>query len=212
MHSIEEISNEDIDRALRSYGFRSTVDFCARVRRYVDLLLRWNRRVSLTTITDTSEILRFHFGESLFAIQVAEIAGGRLADVGSGAGFPGLPLAMAIPELEGVLLESNGKKAAFLAEARRELRIENVTIHHGRTESLASSEKFDIIAGRAFGDYERLLSWSREHLDTAGRVVLWLGAAQAEEVQAISRWKWGERVQIPGTKGRFVLVGSPTSR
>ena len=96
-------------------------ELCERIRTYISLLLRWNQSISLTTVTNSDEILRFHFGESLFAASAFSLENGRLADVGSGAGFPGLPLAMLLPDLNVTLIESNAKKFTFLSEVVREL-------------------------------------------------------------------------------------------
>ena len=142
----------------------------AGIQSYIGLLLQWNRSISLTTVTDPEDVVRFHFGESLFAASCVPITDGRLADVGSGAGFPGLPLKMLIPSLDLTLIESNAKKAAFLAEAVRRLGLDGVHIFRGRMEEfqdgldLISSTSFDVITARAFGQFDSLLAWSRIHL------------------------------------------------
>ena len=87
------ISDGQIEAALRPYGIAASSELASMIPTYISLLLKWNRTISLTTVTDVDEILRFHFGESLFALTQLSIENGRLADVGSGAGFPGIPLA-----------------------------------------------------------------------------------------------------------------------
>ena len=93
-------TNTQISDILRPYGVRTATDLTARIKAYIELLLKWNKSVSLTTVTKGDEILRFHFGESLLALPMLPVEKSRLADVGTGAGFPGLPLAMAKPALE----------------------------------------------------------------------------------------------------------------
>src|SRR5579862_4995269 len=115
-----------IEKTLAEYGVSVTSAIRSSVRAYISLLLRWNERISLTTITDPVEILRFHFGESMFAASAVPIRNGRLADVGSGGGFPGLPLKIMVPSLDLVLIESNAKKASFLSECIRELNLVGV--------------------------------------------------------------------------------------
>lgn len=202
------VSSQIVKRELMTYGFSASDEFAGRIREYTDLLLRWNRRISLTTVANPSEILRFHFGESLFAISAAGIREGRLADFGSGAGFPGVPLAMAFPGGATLLIEANRRKAAFLSELRRVIGLENVSVHAGRAETVESSEKFDFITARAVGGYDGLLSWARDRLASGGAILLWLGRKEVAEVQRMSAWNWKEPVQIPGSRERFILKGS----
>ncbi len=112
------LSNSLIESTLRPYGVAIESEVADKIRAYVALLLKWNKAISLTTVTDPVEILKFHFGESIFAAAVANLVRSRLADVGSGAGFPGSPLAIVVPSLDVTLIESNAKKCAFLSEVR----------------------------------------------------------------------------------------------
>jgi 16S rRNA (guanine527-N7)-methyltransferase len=203
------VSNDLVKRDLARYGFAASDEFVERARDYIELLLLWNRRISLTAVTSPAEILRFHFGESLFAISAAEIRKGRLADFGSGAGFPGAPLAMTMPALATVLIEANARKCAFLSELKRVIRLNNVSIQAGRAEAVGLIEKFDFVTARAVGAYSNLLGWARQRLTTGGAVVLWLGAKDAAEVRRTGGWGWGEPVQIPGSRERFILKGWP---
>lgn len=197
----------DVQRILRTYRYTAAIEYGERVCAYIDLLLRWNRKVALTTITDPQEAVRFHFGESLFGMETAGMQNGRLADVGSGAGFPGAPIAMARPELNTMLIESNGKKAAFLEELKRELRLGNVEVHHGRAEDVACQGEFDFVAARALGAYEKWLEWAAKRLKVGGHVVLWVNSEGHECVARLSGWKWAQRERIPNTKGRFIAIG-----
>lgn len=205
------LSVDEIQRTLSTYGFSANPAYCEQVTIYVELLLHWNRKVSLTAVTEPREILKFHFGESLLGIEAAAIENGRLADLGSGAGFPGIPIAMAKPGLEAMLIESNTKKAAFLEEVRRDLSLKNVSVHKGRIEELSPSEKFDFVAARALGRHREFLGWTGKRLLEGGRAVLWLSSAAFGEVKGVPGWEWREPVQIPGTKDRFVAVGQPGS-
>src|ERR1700733_9409705 len=103
-----------IHEMLSHYGFDSSRTDCEKIRAYIALLLRWNEGVSLTTVTNAPDIVKFHFGESIFAAAMIGKKAQSLLDVGSGAGFPGLPLAIVRPDLAITLIESNAKKAAFL--------------------------------------------------------------------------------------------------
>ncbi|HKS68543.1 MAG TPA: 16S rRNA (guanine(527)-N(7))-methyltransferase RsmG [Candidatus Acidoferrales bacterium] len=207
MIASKPISTEEIRSALGDYGFQADGEYCARVVAYVELLLRWNRKMSLTAVTEPLEVVKFHFGESLVGIAAAGIENGRLADLGSGAGFPGLPIAMAKPGLQATLIESNARKAVFLAEVRRELALANVTIRRGRFEGFSDGGGFDFLTARALGEHKEVLKWSADHLESGGRSVLWVGSEALAEIECVSGWEWNDPVRIPGTNDRFVAVG-----
>src|SRR5271156_5159350 len=118
------LKTSDIQADLEPYGIEASSDLCTSIQRYIALLLQWSKRISLTTVTDPVKIVRFHFGESLFAASAVPIRGGRLADVGSGAGFPGLALRLAVADLSAALIESNVNKATFLSEIVRDLKLD----------------------------------------------------------------------------------------
>jgi 16S rRNA (guanine527-N7)-methyltransferase len=207
---MNEISNELIGESLAPFEIPASDDLCTKVRIYISVLLHWNKRVSLTTVTDPKEILRFHFGESLFASRRVPISDGRLADVGSGAGFPGLPLRMAIPSLNVVLIESNGRKSAFLSEVLRELGLDHVEVFRGRMEDFGQQgSKFDFVTARALGQTDKLLSWSRQQLTPDGKLILWLGSDDCEKISRQRRWNWRHPMHIPGSQRRYLLIGSP---
>jgi 16S rRNA (guanine527-N7)-methyltransferase len=209
---VSELSDQEIQNTLRPYGFSPYHGQCDAIRTYVSLLLLWNQKISLTAVVDPVEILRFHFGESVFAASSIPIENGRLADVGSGPGFPGLPLRLVVADLSVTLIESNSKKAAFLAEVVRELKLDQVEIVRQRMESLpADVAPFDYIAARALGGHERLLAWSRSRLTSNGKIILWLGEEESQNLSADSTWVWRDPIHIPGSIRRFILAGSPAN-
>ncbi len=159
------LTDTQINDALGPYGVRTTTDLTAGIKTYIELLLKWNRSVSLTTVIKVDEILRFHFGESLFALPMLPVEKSRLADVGSGAGFPGIPLAMARPSLDVTLIEPNAKKFAFLNEVIRQLGLDRVTAVRGRTSDLQSSiERFEVVTARAVGQFDELIGWAKARI------------------------------------------------
>jgi 16S rRNA (guanine527-N7)-methyltransferase len=206
---MDNLSDRDIESVLSTYGVSANRALCRNIRTYISLLLRWNRRIALTAVTDPMEILKFHFGESLFALSALPVGDGRLADIGSGAGFPGLPLRMLRPDLEVVLIEPNSKKAAFLAEIIRELNLDHASVFRGRMEEVRAEEPaFDLVTARAVGSHEDLLVWARAHLRT-GKIVLWLGGEDSAIISGLDDWEWTLPIQIPGSMRRFLLVGCP---
>ena len=206
---MNEISNQLIRESLAPFEVSASDDLCSKIRVYISVLLRWNKRVSLTTVTEPKEILRFHFGESMFASPKVPISDGRLADVGSGAGFPGLPLRMAIPSLNVVLIESNGRRSAFLSEVLRELELDHVDVFRGRMQDFGEQgPKFDFVTTRALGQTDELLNWSQRQLTPDGKLILWLGSEGCEKISRQSRWNWRDPIHIAGSQQRHLLVGS----
>ena len=204
------LTSAQISNALRPYGIAPSVDLIKGIRTYTELLLKWNRSVSLTSVTDVEQILRFHFGESLFALSMLPVEKSRLADVGSGAGFPGIPLAMVSPNLTVTLIESNAKKYAFLNEVIRELKLRNVIALHTRMKDIkAPTRAFDIVTARALGNFQDLFRWAQKKLAPNGRIVLWLGSEDATDLSANSHWKWSPPAPVPGSQRRYILIGYP---
>ena len=205
-------NNSQINEALKPYGVLPTVDLLGGIKTYIELLLKWNKSVSLTTITEPEEILRFHFGESLFALPMLPVEKSRLADVGSGAGFPGLPLAMARSSLAVTLIEPNAKKFAFLNEVIRQTGLSNATAVRARTSDLRSSQdRVDAVTARAVGQCEDLLGWANEKLTPGGKLILWVGDQDAKNIVRDTGFQWDTPVLIPHTDHRVILVGNAKS-
>ena len=204
------LSLQQISLALSPFaaGVPVSNDATRKIQAYVELLTAWNKSISLTAIDDKAEIVARHFGESIFAASAVPIRSGRLADVGTGAGFPGFPLKIVSPELSVVLLEPNLKKCAFLNEAKRELWLEDVEICRSRYEDYRSSgSSFDFVCSRALGNYRRLLRWARTVLAPGGRVVLWLGEEDSILIGRTPGWSWDLPIRIPESNRRVLQVG-----
>jgi 16S rRNA (guanine527-N7)-methyltransferase len=208
---MRQLSNETIVTALQDYGLIASERLCGQIRAYIDLLLHWNQKTSLTTVTDSEEILRFHFGESLLAVAAIPIRHGRLADVGSGAGFPAVAIRMGSEDLKVILIESNQKKATFLAEVARELQLRNIEIRRSRMEDVhlhLVDEKVNFVTARAVRIDDEFLDWSLKATSTTGSVVLWLGEENASRISQNASWKWANPIRIPHSGRRVILQGS----
>jgi 16S rRNA (guanine527-N7)-methyltransferase len=205
-----ELGNQQIREALFPFAISPDDDQIARIREYVLLLLKWNRSVSLTSVTDALEIVGRHFGESMFASKLLPVEKCRLADVGTGAGFPGLALKIVCPAIELTLIEANKKKCAFLAEATRILGFADVEIRPERFEQIRpETVRLNIITSRAVGEFKQLIHWSKSALARRGHLMLWVGAEDSTRIAGTLGWNWQPAVRIPDSQRRFILVGRP---
>lgn len=192
---------------------------------YIDILLRWNARINLTAIRDPEQIVTRHFGESLFAAShlfpvpasvspVPSVVGGvdptsTLADIGSGAGFPGLPIKLWAPHISVTLIESNHKKAAFLREITRALTLTDVNIQTARAETL-TGPAYDVITLRAVERFESILLTAAALVAPAGRLALLIGISQHRKARStLPAFSWSDPVPIPHSHARVLLIGEP---
>ncbi|HUE44382.1 MAG TPA: 16S rRNA (guanine(527)-N(7))-methyltransferase RsmG [Candidatus Sulfotelmatobacter sp.] len=202
-------SSDTIRRALAEFKVPVNDAQIVQIQRYIALLLKWNEAMNLTAIHDPLEILYRHFCESMFGSGLIPVGHGRLADVGSGGGFPGLPLKIACPELEVCLIDSNVKKATFLAEVVRELALPKARVLVSRYEELDEEvTPLDIACSRAVGEFAQFLGWAASERIGARTVMLWISGRDLDEVRASIDWKWQEPVPIPQSLRRFVLIGT----
>lgn len=202
------LSLETIAATLAPFRIALSQAQLSAIRDYVELLLLWNQSMNLTAIEDPIEIVSRHFGESLFAASFLDILGSRLADVGSGAGFPGLPLKIANPSAEITLFESNARKCAFLTEIVQRLGLTGIEVRRQRyAEFETKGGAFDFVCARALGDYPVFLPWARRVLRPAGRAVLWLGTDESIRIGRRKEYIWDAPVSIPESRRRVVLVG-----
>jgi len=201
-----------IRRALTEFSLPAYDDQVLQIQQYIKILLTWNEKVNLTAIRDPLEILHRHFCECMYAAEAIPLEKGRLADVGSGGGFPGLALKIMRPGLQVFLVESNIKKVTFLAEVIRELGLNGAQVLARRYEELGEEmAPLDYICSRALGEFPGFLEWARSDQIAARQVVLWIGARDLEEIQRIKAWDWREPISVPHSLRRLLLVGNKKS-
>ena len=189
----------------------------AKISAYLDLLLYWNARVNLTAVRDPEEIVTRHFGESLFAAKHllrgpirTNIDGRRvhLADVGSGAGFPGVPMKIWAPAISLTLIESKQKKAVFLREVCRALWLTDVNVQNVRAEEIAA-EAFDIVTLRAVERFLEVLPAAAKLVRPSGRLALLISSSQVDAAQGIiGDFRWDVPNPIPLSESRQLLIGT----
>ena len=203
------IPGQSITEWLAPYGVQLADVQIAQVQKYISILALWNQKISLTSIENPQEIVARHFGESFFGAKFVENTRCRLADVGSGAGFPGLALKIVLAELRVSLIEQDTRKATFLNEVIRALNMDAAKVYRSSYESLAPEiAEFDVIVARAVGDHKSLLNWAGPRLSATGKVILWLGTEDATRLSHLSDWKWDLPRPLPESKNRVLLSGT----
>jgi 16S rRNA (guanine527-N7)-methyltransferase len=173
---------------------------------YLSLILRWNARVNLTAIRDEDGILCRHFVESIACARALPAGISTLLDFGSGAGFPGIPIALCRPEIYATLAESHGKKAAFLHEALRVLGI-SANVHSGRAEALRTV--FDCLTLRAVDKMDLAVQAASQLVSPGGWLALMTTHGELETLKAAAgaEFAWGGVVQLPGGEKRVLALG-----
>ena len=193
--------------AAASFGTPLTPASADRLLQLMDELLRWNRTYNLTAITRRDEMITHHLLDSL-SVQSA-LHGTTIADVGTGAGFPGLPLAVVEPERRFTLIDSNNKKVRFVGHAAHLLALTNVTAAHSRSESFKASKPFDTVIARAFAALPELLKLVAPLCGPQTRVLAMKGKRPDEEIAGVpSAWQVLDvrTLSVPGLNEERHLV------
>ena len=174
---------------------------------YLGLLERWNKTYNLTAIREPAEMVGKHLLDSLAMLPFT--ADGTLADLGTGPGLPGIPLAIARPGLQVTLVESNGKKARFLREAARSLPLPNARVAESRIEALDEPSRYDMITARALATLPLILELGGHLLKPEGRLLAMKGAVPDDEIAALPdgwRVEAVHRLEVPGLPAERHLV------
>jgi 16S rRNA (guanine527-N7)-methyltransferase len=176
---------------------------------YIDLLLKWNARINLTAIREPNEIMQRHFGESLFAAKnlLDQERPQTAIDLGSGAGFPGVPFAMLAPQVQMTLIESHLKKATFLKELVYALGLKSVKVFSDRAESYPGTA--DLTMLRAVEKFEQALPMAIQLTKAGGRIALMIGSGQVESARRVgTEVRWSDAIPVPRSNSRELLVGT----
>ena len=173
---------------------------------YLSLILRWNARVNLTAVRGEEGILSRHFVESITCARALPAGIATLLDFGSGAGFPGIPIALCRPEIAVTLAESQGKKAAFLSEAVRVLGVA-ARVHSGRAEALA--REFDCVILRAVDRMPQAVEAAARLVRSGGWLAAMTTSGELEKLKAAAgaAFSWSDVVALPGGEDRLIALG-----
>ncbi len=191
----------------RAFGVDLTPIQQEQFEKYYRLLVEWNEKFNLTSITDYTSVQLKHFLDSLSAAPIllrAGVNGKNLLDVGAGAGFPGVALAIALPEMRVTLLEATGKKVRFLDQVTGELGLENVTNVHGRAEEFAHDakqrERFDFVTARALAPMPTLVEYTVPFVRVGGICIAYKAVEAEPETHSSKRG-----IEILGGRVREII-------
>ena len=179
---------------------------------YLALMQKWNKVHNLTAVRDADEMVTLHLLDSL--VVLPHIDAKHLLDVGSGAGLPGIPLAICLPDLQVTVIDSNSKKVSFMRQAKAELGITNLEVLGGRVEDIAPASKFEIIISRAFSDLSLFISLTHHLLDAHGKWLAMKGVYPEAELADLLK-KTGvtaskvEILNVPGLDAQRHLAFLP---
>jgi 16S rRNA (guanine527-N7)-methyltransferase len=185
-------------------GIDLTVNQESQLLDYLELLHKWGATFNLTAVLDPLEMVTLHLLDSLAVVPlVKRYGGGRVVDIGSGAGLPGIPLAIANPDLEVTLVDSVQKKTAFQTQVKGTLKLDNCTPLNGRMQALTFDKRQDLAVCRAFSSLEETARLAASCLTPDGLVIAMKGAVPTDEIAALdATWKTVavEPILVPGLK------------
>ena len=192
-----------------SIGLSLADEVLSQVEDYINLLKKWSRAVNLTSIKGDREIFRYHFLESFYCSRFLGEKG-RLADIGSGAGFPGLALKLLRPGLKIWLIEPRQKRAFFLKEVIRQLDLKDVEVVQQRLEALpqGSIQRVDYISSRAMGKFRAIARWSRQVLTAEGWILLLMSNKDVARLEAAGL-RLIQKHRLPTRKEGIIALCQP---
>ena len=171
---------------------------------FVCLIEKWNKAYNLTAIRKREEVLRLHILDSLAVLPF--VTGKNIIDVGTGAGLPGIPLAIFMPEVQFTLLDSNAKKTRFVRQAVMELKLKNVVVEHCRVEELKKAGQFDAVLSRAFASLHDIMEWTDYLLKQTGVLIAMKGQEPVKELEGLGRKYSVQSVVVPGVEAERCVV------
>jgi len=195
------LNEATVRQLLEPFGLTLSSNQIGQLIAYLQLLLRWSEKMNLTGVRDPATCVRRHFGESLYLARWVQLQG-RLLDIGSGAGFPGLCLKIVFPDLAVTLLEPVAKKRGFLKEVARVCGMNLVEVRRERLEDFVAGgvpAAYDAATARAVGHLEELIPLAWRCLKAGGGLFLWLSRAQASSIGYIAgEFQVMRRLPVPG--------------
>lgn len=203
----QDALDKQLEQGMRALGLEASSEVRERLLRHLELLEKWNRVHNLTSIRDSQKAVSVHLLDSLAVAPY--LNGKRLLDAGSGAGYPGIPIALLRPEIQVHLLDSNHKKCAFLRQAVADLGLRNVQVVCERLESWRPLERFDCVVSRALAEIAEIIGLVQHLLAPGGVIAAMKGLHPFEEIERIPpgyRVRQVHALAVPGLDAKRHLV------
>jgi len=203
----QDALDKQLEQGMRALGLEASSEVRERLLRHLELLEKWNRVHNLTSIRDSQKAVSVHLLDSLAVTPY--LNGKRLLDAGSGAGYPGIPIALLRPEIQVHLLDSNHKKCAFLRQAVADLGLRNVQVVCERLESWRPLERFDCVVSRALAEIAEIIGLVQHLLAPGGVIAAMKGLHPFEEIERIPpgyRVRQVHALAVPGLDAKRHLV------
>ena len=201
-----------LQRGLHEMGLELPSQAVEKLLNFLELLEKWNQAYNLTAVREPAQMVPRHLLDSLSVLPYLQ--GPRVLDIGTGAGLPGIPLALARPDMAFTLLDSNAKKTRFATQALHELGLKNVVVVQERVEKFHPAEKFDTLMARAFASIPDMLATSRHLCAPEGRFLVMKGVFPQEELAAVTDGYRAEvqALTIPGLEAaRHMVILAPVN-
>lgn len=175
---------EELQTRLAAKRIAISAEMIAKLKLYAALLKEWNEKMNLTSIVAEEEVIEKHFYDCLIATEKLDLSASKIADIGSGAGFPGLVWALCFPQAEVTLIDATNKKFRFLEEVKTQLQLDNVHFHVGRVEAMKEQrENFDLVSARGFAALSVLMEVGAPLLKVGGKILAMKGSKGLQELK-----------------------------
>lgn len=197
-------SRNILEEGLREMGVVASKSQIDLLLDFVVLIEKWNKAYNLTAIRNREEMLRLHILDSLALLPF--VSGENIADIGTGAGLPGIPLAIFMPQTIFTLVDSNSKKTRFVRQAVLELQLKNVEVVHSRVEDLGRPSEFDEVLSRAFANLKDIMTWTEYLLKPNGLLVSMKGLVPTEELKVLDCPYLIDMITVPGVDAERCVV------
>jgi 16S rRNA (guanine527-N7)-methyltransferase len=197
-------SRNILQEGLQTLGIAASKQQVNQLLAFVSLIVKWNKFYNLTAIRNREEILRLHILDSLALLPF--VSGDKIVDIGTGAGFPGIPLAIFMPQKEFTLVDSNSKKTRFVQQVIIELKLSNVEVVYSRVENLGRSSEFNAVLSRAFAKLSDIMGWAGYLLQSSGELLAMKGQVPVEELEELDCPYLVDIITVPGVDAERCVV------
>ncbi len=199
-----EICRKILQQGLQELNITSNEDSIERLLAFIQLIEKWNKAYNLTAVRNKQDMARLHILDSLTVLPYVQ--GSHVADIGTGAGLPGIPLALFLPDVEFTLVDSNSKKTRFVQQAILELKLKNVNVIHSRVETLVPESLFSTVIMRAFANLQDIMHLTKHLISDKGILLAMKGQTPDKELNEIAQPYSIIPIHVPGIEAERCLI------